>query len=212
MFKVKFKSQIKVFILCFSLFSFNAFVQADEVDNLINSNEYTEKANTLLKTLDANKDNKLSPNEVNLSFRLRRFQYVDKNQDGYLDQTELTDSYQKSALAQAQKSSENQQNKPLLEKIVQKINPPVNSNSNNNQSINNAVVNLSPGNNSVKDSGLRYKVEPGDSLFSIAKRYNIIDQDLMKINQIVVLDKVVIFLFGPFLKDLFGHQVYAMCE
>jgi LysM repeat protein len=184
MFKVKFKSQIKVFILCFSLFSFNAFVQADEVDNLINSNEYTEKANTLLKTLDANKDNKLSPNEVNLSFRLRRFQYVDKNQDGYLDQTELTDSYQKSALAQAQKSSENQQNKPLLEKIVQKINPPVNSNSNNNQSINNAVVNLSPGNNSVKDSGLRYKVEPGDSLFSIAKRYNIIDQDLMKINQI----------------------------
>ena len=39
MFKVKFKSQIKVFILCFSLFSFNAFVQADEVDNLINSNE-----------------------------------------------------------------------------------------------------------------------------------------------------------------------------
>ena len=184
MFKVKFKSQIKVFILCFSLFSFNALVQADEVDNLINSNEYTEKANTLLKTLDANKDNKLSPNEVNLSFRLRRFQYVDKNQDGYLDQTELTDSYQKSALAQAQKSSENQQNKPLLEKIVQKINPPVNSNSNNNQSINNAVVNLSPGNNSVKDSGLRYKVEPGDSLFSIAKRYNIIDQDLMKINQI----------------------------
>lgn len=184
MFKVKFKSQIKVFILCFSLFSFNALVQADEVDNLINSNEYTEKANTLLKTLDANKDNKLSPNEVNLSFRLRRFQYVDKNQDGYLDQAELTDSYQKSALAQAQKSSENQQNKPLLEKIVQKINPPVNSNSNNNQSINNAVVNLSPGNNSVKDSGLRYKVEPGDSLFSIAKRYNIIDQDLMKINQI----------------------------
>ncbi len=185
MFKVKFKSHIKVFILCFSLCSFNALIQANEVDNSVNSNEYTEKANALLKTLDANKDNKLSPNEVNLSFRLRRFQYVDKNQDGYLDQAELTDSYQKSALAQAQRNSENQQNKPLLEKIVHKINPPINSNSSdNNQLINNAVVNLSPNNDSVKDSGLRYKVESGDSLFGIAKRYNIVDQDLMKINQI----------------------------
>ncbi len=185
MFKTILKPLARISFLSFLslniLFPFNASAEATTNNLPSGELEYKEKANALLKTLDGNKDNKLSPNEVNLSFRLRRFQYVDKNQDGYLDEIELTDSYRKSALYQAQKNSQNGGNKPFLEQIVQKISPPINS---NNQVVNSSTVNLTPTNINIKDSGLRYTVEPGDSLFSIAKRYNIVNQDLMKINQI----------------------------
>lgn len=54
-----------------------------------------EAAAKLLKANDANKDGKLAKNEVNLSFRMKRFKRVDKNNDNFLSLEELENSYKK---------------------------------------------------------------------------------------------------------------------
>jgi Ca2+-binding EF-hand superfamily protein len=66
----------------------------------------SEAAQNLIKVNDANKDGKLSKNEVNLSFRVKRFNTVDKNKDGFLDEAELENSYSKSAQVQEKKASD----------------------------------------------------------------------------------------------------------
>jgi Ca2+-binding EF-hand superfamily protein len=56
-----------------------------------------ESAEKLLKANDSNKDGKLAKNEVNLTFRVKRFTAVDKNKDGFLDKEELVQSFEKTA-------------------------------------------------------------------------------------------------------------------
>jgi Ca2+-binding EF-hand superfamily protein len=57
----------------------------------------SEAAAKLFASNDLNKDGKLSKKEVNWYFRVKRFSYVDKNKDGFIDQEELTNSYEKTA-------------------------------------------------------------------------------------------------------------------
>ncbi|MDJ0625399.1 MAG: hypothetical protein QNJ31_03425 [Candidatus Caenarcaniphilales bacterium] len=54
-----------------------------------------EKTERILKANDSNDDEKLSKKEVDFVFRVKRFNKVDKNNDGYLDREELIESYEK---------------------------------------------------------------------------------------------------------------------
>ncbi len=115
-----------------------------------------EQAQEILRSNDLDKDGKLSMNEVDLSFKLRRFKKVDLNADRFLDEAELTQSYQNSALAKRQQPP--QSDNPLTDLFKKATN--------------------------LKDSDQRYTVEQGDSLYSISKKYNVQIEDLKKINQI----------------------------
>jgi len=64
-----------------------------------------ESTAKLLKNNDFNKDGKLAKNEVNFSFRMKRFNRVDKNKDGYLDEQELKDSFEKTKQYNEQRAS-----------------------------------------------------------------------------------------------------------
>ncbi len=66
----------------------------------------SEAAAKLLKANDGDKDGKLSKKEVNLSFRVKRFNVVDKNKDGFLDEQELVDSYTRTTQASNTKAAE----------------------------------------------------------------------------------------------------------
>lgn len=60
-----------------------------------------EAASNLLSKNDTDKDGKLAKNEVNMSFRIRRFKAADTNLDNYLDQAELTNWFQKTTQIKA---------------------------------------------------------------------------------------------------------------
>jgi Ca2+-binding EF-hand superfamily protein len=69
----------------------------------------TEATSKLLESNDLDKDGKLSPKEVNFSFRKRRFKKVDANADGFLDQSELENSFTKASEAMAQRNQDQPQ-------------------------------------------------------------------------------------------------------
>ncbi len=64
-----------------------------------------ESAQKLMETNDFNKDGKLSTSEVNFSFRVRRFNRVDKNKDGMIDNEELIESFESTKRYQEQASA-----------------------------------------------------------------------------------------------------------
>ena len=88
--KIKnFSKYMKNFSILFSLialsglFGLNSLAKSNNnVAEEISSLSPSEAAAKLLKNNDANKDGKLAKNEVNLSFRMKRFKKVDKNMLG----------------------------------------------------------------------------------------------------------------------------------
>ncbi len=105
--KIKnFSKYMKNFSILFSLialsglFGLNSLAKSNNnVAEEISSLSPSEAAAKLLKNNDANKDGKLAKNEVNLSFRMKRFKKVDKNSDNFLSLEELEESYQKTSQA-----------------------------------------------------------------------------------------------------------------
>jgi LysM repeat protein len=133
----------------------------------INAGELTpnEQAQEIIKLNDKNNDSKLSVDEVDTSFRLRRFRKVDKNADGYLDEAELAESYSNAAKAKKEREAKGEPKSPIKQ-IIETINP------------------KPPTIKTLQDSGQRYKVEPGDSIYRIAKKYNVSESDLLLINKL----------------------------
>lgn len=113
-----------------------------------------EEARQILKTNDLNKDQKLSTDEVDLVFRLRRFRKVDLNKDGFLDEAELTESYKNASLAQKQQQVQSNNTSSPLDKLF------------------------------AKTSSQKHTVEQGESLYGISKKYNVRLKDLKEINNI----------------------------
>jgi LysM repeat protein len=122
----------------------------------------------LLVTNDADKDGKLSTTEVDTMFRLRRFKKVDTNNDGFLDRQELKASFINSAKAKAQREANGESESTIKQFFKENLTPSTQSSSIQ----------------TVKDSGQRYTVEPGDSLYSISKRHNVTIEQLKQLNSI----------------------------
>lgn len=75
--------------------------------------EPEELATGIIKTNDADQNGMLSKEEVDLYFRITRFDEVDQNKDGYLNHSELAQSY-----ANAQKARQKRANEDsLVDKI-----------------------------------------------------------------------------------------------
>ena len=64
-------------------------------------------AERIITINDKNGDGKLSADEVDTVFRLKRFRKVDLNGDGLLSKDELATSYKNAALARSQRVKEN---------------------------------------------------------------------------------------------------------
>ncbi len=129
------------------------------------TNSFVEQAQELLRTNDLNKDGKLSPDEVDWRYRIRRFKTVDSNADGYLDQTELTTSFKNAELARQQRIQNGDEDKNPLQKFVDK-----------------ELLTSKP---DLADSGRRYTVKAGDSIYSISRRYGVTQSNLRKVNNLM---------------------------
>ena len=70
-------------------------MNVDEQKNLVKA----LKVSSIPTLFLFDKDGKLAKNEVNLSFRMKRFKKVDKNSDNFLSLEELEESYQKTSQA-----------------------------------------------------------------------------------------------------------------
>jgi hypothetical protein len=80
-----------------------------------------QAASEIIKLNDRDGNKVLSKDEVDLGFRLSRFKDVDKNSDGLLDQTELTNSYQQSAAVKKQQEASGDPTKQNSEGFFSKI-------------------------------------------------------------------------------------------
>jgi LysM repeat protein len=156
---------------------------ACSLSTTVKAQNFEQQALAILKSNDLNRDGRLSGDEVDFSFRLRRFRKVDLNGDGYLDKFELTKSYEQAYLAKQQYQQNNTETQKVdRPRIIEKL------------------IGSSPSQNTtpnIADSGQRYTVRPGDSLYSIAKFYQVSVSDLMYINQIndetrLPIDKILI--------------------
>jgi LysM repeat protein len=124
------------------------------------------EASSIIQSIDANKDGKLASNEVDTMFRFKRFKRVDINGDGLLDVAELKNSCLNAAKAGEQRAKQGPQESNPIKNLINEITTPTNQIS------------------QIQDSGQRYKVEPGDSIYRIAKKFNVAEEDLMKLNAI----------------------------
>ncbi|MDJ0626389.1 MAG: hypothetical protein QNJ31_08515 [Candidatus Caenarcaniphilales bacterium] len=98
--------QLKNLFLAFSLIillpQLSIDLQAQEASS---KNSARQSAKDIIKSNDLDGDGKLSKDEVDPIFRIKRFDKVDNNpKDNLLSQEELTVSYKNAALAKAQRS------------------------------------------------------------------------------------------------------------
>ncbi len=64
-----------------------------------------QAASQIIYYNDKDGNKMLSKDEVDMNFRVRRFNSVDKNNDGLLDQVELTESYRNAAQVRQQEEA-----------------------------------------------------------------------------------------------------------
>lgn len=82
-----------------------ASISAEENPKDFSSLPPAEAAKKIIESNDFDKDGKLSKKEVDFSFRVKRFKSVDTNKDGFLDESELEQSYTNTAKYSQQKAS-----------------------------------------------------------------------------------------------------------
>jgi|GEM_PF-4550621 len=99
-------TQNKLTFLCLLLFSIGMIVNTSEAarkytrhHDRIKDLPPAEQAQATIGDMDKDGDGTLSKDEVNWEFRWKRFDDVDTNSDGLVDQAELTKSYENSARA-----------------------------------------------------------------------------------------------------------------
>lgn len=103
----------KLFLVsCLTLSSLYPCLAEDEkslnekVETQIEDMPPQKAAERIITINDKNGDGKLSRDEVDSVFRVKRFSKVDTNADGLLSKEELTISYKNAALAKAQRPKE----------------------------------------------------------------------------------------------------------
>ncbi|MDX1920995.1 MAG: LysM peptidoglycan-binding domain-containing protein [Candidatus Caenarcaniphilales bacterium] len=160
-------------------------------------------AANIIKTNDTNADGKLSVEEVDFVFKKTRFPKVDKNADGLLDQDELTQSYANAARARAQRGENGQQqSKSAFKKFIDETKESIgltdkSPNSATTEGSASSADGSPPGATSetkpvtlttpVPASNITtstHVVKQGESIYSISKKYNVNQQELMVINGI----------------------------